>query len=222
MTDSPAPAAGSSDAFSARFFDRKLAERYRNRFSEGRHARVDQSERAALRKLFSLLEPVGSAMDIPCGVGRLSGELKAIAPRLIVADASPIMLEMAREALGAAGAEYLETRCEEIKLPDQSVDLIFCHRFFHHLDEPVERRRVLLEFARVSRRYVVINYYSPGLRSRFKGWFRSLIPGRARSGRIRSVGGLMEEARAAGLSWVQTVAIRRFPAHGRFMIFWAS
>ena len=212
-------AEGTSSAFSTRFFDRKLAERYRDRFADGRHARVDQSERVALRRLLALLKPIRSAMDIPCGVGRLSRELTTAARQLIVADASPIMLDMAREALADVEAEYRVTKCESIDLPNKAVDLIFCHRFFHHLDLPEERRCVLSEFARVSAHYVVINHYSPGLRSRLKRLFRSFFSRGARSGKLGSANALKEEARNVGLCWVQTVRIRRFPAHGRFMIF---
>ncbi|HOQ88478.1 MAG TPA: hypothetical protein PLQ89_22470, partial [Phycisphaerae bacterium] len=83
--------------FVERFLDRKAVERYRDRYRTGRHARVNQMERAALRDMLGSLGRLTTALDLPCGTGRLGDLFAQIADRVILADSSQLMLEVARE-----------------------------------------------------------------------------------------------------------------------------
>jgi SAM-dependent methyltransferase len=212
----------SSEAFSERFRAREQAEKYRDRFAHGRHARVDRLERAALRELLSRLEHVPTAMDIPCGTGRLSTMLSDVADRVILADGSAAMLDVARGYAAELDAEYVETRCESIARPDKSVGLIFCHRFLHHLKRRSERLEVLREFARVAYRYVILNHYPSGMRTRAKRLLRALVRGTTDDDRIASAAQLVSEAGEVGLQLVSIVHIRRFPVSGCFLLFRAA
>ncbi len=221
-TSSARTTGSSSDRFSERFFARERAVRYRDRFRTGRHARIDRLERATLTDLLAGLPRMPIAMDVPCGVGRLSGVLHTAAERVIMADASPIMLELAREAhephAGDQAVEFVETRCETLSRPDASVDLIFCHRFLHHLDLRAERALVLREFARVAAKYVILNHYPSGLRTRSRRIVARLM-GRTGDERIASAEQLAEEAADAGLRLLRTFPVRRFPVGGSFLLF---
>jgi ubiquinone/menaquinone biosynthesis C-methylase UbiE len=58
------------------------------------------------------------------------------------------MLQAAAREAAAAGvrAEFLHGSASQIALPDDSVDLLFCHQTFHHL---VEQEAAIAEFFRV-------------------------------------------------------------------------
>ena len=161
--------------FVERFMDRKAVQRYRDRYHTGRHARVNQMERAALQHLLSGLGRLEVAADLPSGVGRLGDVLAQVADRVILADSSPIMLEIAKKDLGEGKYQYLQTNAEQIDLPTAGVDLVFCHRLLNHIPDPEGRARIVKELARISRRYVVISCYPPSIRTRIKLAVRRLI-----------------------------------------------
>jgi len=96
------------------------------------------------------LPPVVSLLDVGCGQGRSFRLLRdAFQPsRLIGLDADPHSIELSREEAAKEDipVELIAGDCAQIKLPDHSVDLVFCHQTFHHL---VEQERALDEFWRV-------------------------------------------------------------------------
>jgi ubiquinone/menaquinone biosynthesis C-methylase UbiE len=210
--------ANDTDAFHARFLTRQQAEHYRDRYTTGRRGRIDRMERAALRELFGGLEPLEKAMDLACGTGRLSPALAEVAKTVILADASPEMLALAREDHRERPFEFLETDAEHIALPDRSVDLVFCHRFLHHIHSAAPRQRVFREIARISRRYAVISYYTPGFRDRFRWWRRRLL-GRNAGDRPANLRRFYAEARAAGLEPIKETILRRLPLRALFCLF---
>jgi ubiquinone/menaquinone biosynthesis C-methylase UbiE len=57
-----------------------------------------------------------SALDLPCGTGRLSHVFREVARRVILADSSQVMLEVAREDHPNLDANYLLTSAERIDL----------------------------------------------------------------------------------------------------------
>ena len=206
-------------AFNARFIEREQAERYRDRYRIGRRARIDSREREVLRDLLEAVGHVSVALDIPGGTGRLTSLIAEISDRVILADRSPVMLEVAREDLLAIHAEYLETDAQSISLETGSVDLVFSHRFLHHIHDGEARARVFREFARVSRRYVVVSYYTPGFRDRFRYACSRAIPGAARRDRPATVARFFEEAAAVGLVPKHVRFLRRFPLKALFCLF---
>ncbi len=205
--------------FLARFRTREQATHYRDRYRTGRRGKIDAKERAVMRALISPLGPLSVALDIPSGTGRLSSLLMEFADTTILADASPIMLELAREELGAERVAFLQTDAEQIGLADASADLVFCHRLLHHLHDVRLRARIFGELARVSRRYVLLTYFTPGFRDRFRWWI-GRAGGRARAD-TRPVlkRGFLRECAAAGLRPIAQRAIRRFPLAAEFILF---
>ncbi|MET0265492.1 MAG: class I SAM-dependent methyltransferase [Duganella sp.] len=88
--------------------------------------------------------------DVGCGYGRSLHKLQQrFSPtRLIGMDIDPEMLEAsAREAAAnQVNAEFVCCSSSNIKLPDNSVDLLFCHQTFHHL---IDQEKAIEEFFRV-------------------------------------------------------------------------
>lgn len=93
---------------------------------------------------------VGVVLDVGCGQGKSFRLLmQAFNPRVLIGvDAAPQILEKAR----------IQAQCDKIQvglllasgvatgLPDNSVDILFCHQTFHHL---AEHELAIMEFYRV-------------------------------------------------------------------------
>ncbi|MEC5396599.1 class I SAM-dependent methyltransferase [Uliginosibacterium sp. H1] len=92
----------------------------------------------------------GVVADVGCGYGRSLAKLhERFAPkRLIGMDIDPEMIEAAGREVAAAGvdAEFVRCSSSRILLPDDSVDVLFCHQTFHHL---IDQDAAIREFFRV-------------------------------------------------------------------------
>ncbi|GIK78870.1 MAG: class I SAM-dependent methyltransferase [Acidobacteria bacterium] len=104
--------------------------------------------------------PAGvSVLDCPCGVGRWWPVLERRAERIHAVDLSPAMLGEAERRIGsvAVPVEVSKGDAERLELADASVDAVFSHALTKHLPIPLQQR-VLNEFARVSRAWVVCSF----------------------------------------------------------------
>ena len=104
-----------------------------------------------LRSLFSDELPTAPViLDAGCGQGKSFQYLdKTFAPkRLIGLDADPLSLHLSAEEARRQGIdiELIGSDCAELKMADDSIDILFCHQTFHHL---VQQDRALAEFYRV-------------------------------------------------------------------------
>jgi ubiquinone/menaquinone biosynthesis C-methylase UbiE len=207
------------DRFAERFVTRQQAEHYRDRFKKGRRAWLNRLERSALREMGERINHIDLALDLPSGTGRLSGILAEFSNNVILADHSLAMLEVAREQLSGLRFKYLSLDADKIGLADRSVDLIFCHRFLTHIFSTPQRARILAEIRRVTRRYVILSYYPPGFRSRWRAFGRRLLRRYNPDAFQPSLNQFREEIRTAGLRLVRSVAIRCFPVTGTFFLF---
>ena len=95
--------------------------------------------------------PLGRALDIGSGTGRL---LEVLAPRLTAGlgvDASRAMLALARARLARPGLTHCAVRLADmyrLPLPDGGFDLVLMHMLLHHAEDPAA---ALAEAARVLR-----------------------------------------------------------------------
>ncbi len=204
--------------FEDRFFSRKQAEHYRDRFKKGRRLRTDHLEKEVLRELGVRVGHIAVALDLPGGTGRLSGTLLEFADTVILADRSLAMLCVAKEDLANPRIKCQLVDADHIGLADDSVDLVFCHRFLQHILDAPRRVRILNELARISRRYVILSYYPPSFLSRWRAFRRRLLGRAAPVGSQPSVEQYCGEIRAAGLRQVHTVTMRHFPVTGTFYL----
>jgi len=180
---------------------------------------MDRLERTALRELLSGIGRLSIALDLPSGVGRFSPVLAEVADRVILADSSPAMLELAREEVTYPNAEYLETDALCIGLPDGSVDLVFSHRFLNHIPSVPARARILSELARVARRYVALSYYAPSFRGRWRGAVRRVLGAGDPYERPTTMREFVDAMSAAELRLQRRKVLRRFPLAAMFLLF---
>ena len=104
-----------------------------------------------LRSLFGELPPDAPViLDAGCGQGKSFQYLyKVFNPAQILGvDADPLSLKLSGEEAERRrfNVELIGSDCAALKLPDASVDMVFCHQTFHHL---VEQEKALAEFYRV-------------------------------------------------------------------------
>lgn len=136
---------------------------YLKRRYGGSQSVLDRRER---RRVDELLDTIGvqeRILDLPCGHGRFTPQLRARAGKVLVcADHNQKNIDALVAAEVEAGAP-IETRLVDLfdSLPfdDDSFDLVFNFRFFHHIFEKRLRTHVIGELVRVSRRYLLVSYY---------------------------------------------------------------
>ena len=101
-------------------------------------------------------------LDVPCGTGRLIRSLAFRVPHAIGADVSLDMIESSRLSHPVKKRlngllEYVQCDAKYLPFGNDSFDVVVSGRFLHHLfhlDE-AERVKVIREFARVSRQWVL-------------------------------------------------------------------
>jgi SAM-dependent methyltransferase len=131
-----------------------------HRFSTPERQKRNARKWAAIRKALALTQGVRVVLDLPCGTGRFTGALAREGYEVVGSD---ISMEMLQKAAGIPDGRqpnirgYLQANAEALPLRDASLDCVVCIRFMMHVD-PATRVRMLREFHRVSRRWVVIDY----------------------------------------------------------------
>ena len=113
----------------------------------------------AISRATALGRPIRTALDIPCGTGRIFPLLASLNITVTEADLSNEMLNAARKKIGESQfiLEYIQSSAESMPFPDNHFDAVFSIRFFFHLSQEV-RRRAVKEMARVSRQWVILDY----------------------------------------------------------------
>ena len=147
-----------------RYNSQEGADSYRAKFHRSWSERINnRHEQRLLARLLNRL-PAGTletALDIPCGYGRLFPLLREVAPRIVESDYSVFMLENARrfhQASGQAAEAYVQNDALQLQFQDRSFDLVLSVRLCHHIRDHAERIRYLREITRVSRSWVIFTY----------------------------------------------------------------
>jgi len=99
-------------------------------------AEFERTGRADADRLAGFLPANGTAMDVGCGIGRVARYLAPRCATLWAVDASPRMLELARDRL-AGEANVRFARCIDTDIPDvptASVDLVYSLLVLQHLE----------------------------------------------------------------------------------------
>lgn len=167
---------GGELAFSSKY-DQTHSEAYFQKHQQGfwRKLSDDREHKMARLALHAAGNPA-SILDLPCGAGRFWETIAATgATELMAADASEAMLKVAKTSQPQALVSrfrLLQTSAFDIKLPDNSVDCIFCMRLIHHVGESKDRLRLLKEFHRVARDTVCISLWVDG---NYQAWRRKRL-----------------------------------------------
>ena len=130
-----------------------------HRFGSTERARRNARKWQAISQALSRTTDIRSVLDLPCGTGRFTGHLGDAGYDVVGADISTAMMREARSRLeGRRGLHgFLRADAERLPLADRSVDCVMSIRFLHHIDPPT-RVVVLRELARVSRRWLVLDF----------------------------------------------------------------
>lgn len=150
------------------------------------HRRKWNSELSTVDKVIASLPQCSSMLDVPCGTGRFFPTMLEHARRVVGVDISQDMIRNI-PAIRLEASDDLRTvlgDAEQLPFPDLSYDYLLCMRFFNHLPDET-RHRVLKEFARVSRRGIIIEVRFRGRISPFESGIGEAVRGRLRSLRDR-------------------------------------
>lgn len=190
--------------------DARIAKDYEtHRFAGGRSAR-NRAKWRAITKALARAGDIRELLDLPTGTGRFVPGFLSAGLSLVGADISHEMMKQARAKAGdapPAGMQgFLQCDAEALPLRDASFDAVASIRFFMHLT-PQVRVAVLREFARVSRRWVIVDYrHRHALRNVLKRWahaagLRPPAPPRISRDEMEA------ELRAAGLRVVEIFVV---------------
>ncbi len=208
------PYAGCVHSYSARHLDPDEARAYRSKFERSWTRRLSHKRE---RKL--ILRAYGKArhlaplqprvLDYPCGAGRFSPAFASSAGEFTIADHSPAMIELAKEALGASGFDLSRLHsvvgdAREMPLDEESIDLACCIRLLHHFKEQDDRLRILRGFRRVCRGPLVCTYLSADSPKQWIHQLRCQLERRESRRSTLSAQELATEAQAAGYRLAQT------------------
>jgi SAM-dependent methyltransferase len=189
------PVAGDYDArWGYRHFD---AERYeRRRYGGwGRRLNLRLTERAIARALGGVPRG-GLVLDAPCGTGILSAFLRRQGFRVIGADISPAMLDVARKRGAALG--HMRADLEHPPCRPGSVDAVVSSRFMMHLPADI-RPRVLRTLADLAAGPVVATMCHPYTWKSFQRGVRRALGGNPKRSPRLTRRELVAEAARAGL-----------------------
>ena len=185
-----------------------------HRFSSPERQKRNVRKWAAIRKALSLTQGVRVILDLPCGTGRFTGALAREGYEIVGSDISMEMLQKAASVTSPKDGRpqepnvrgYLQANGEKLPLRDASLDCVVCIRFMMHVD-PATRVRILREFNRVSRRWVIVDYrHKYTFRYVMTHTFGKLGFGRTPLSRV-STAELHEEFRQAGLRIIEIVRV---------------
>jgi len=193
----------------------RVAEDYDfHRFSTPERQKRNARKWAAIRKALSLTSGVRTILDLPCGTGRFTGALARDGYEIVGSDISLEMLQKAAtvdpgqttRGQRAQVRGYVQANAEHLPLRDACLDCVVCIRFMMHVD-PATRVRMLREFHRVSRRWVVVDYrHKYTFRYLLSHTFGKLGIGRTPLSRV-SRANLEQEFRDAGFAIRQVVRV---------------
>ena len=183
-----------------------------HRFTTPARRRRNARKWRAIRRALDATTGVHSVLDLPCGTGRFTGHLARLGLDVIGGD---ISLQMMREAATSGEVEhpniigYAQADAEALPYSDQSIGCIVSIRFMFHVD-PITRRRILREMARVSKRWLIIDYrhkYS----ARWVSWqIRHALGLLPQSPERVSRHDLRSEFQDAGLTIRRVIPVRRW------------
>ena len=212
--DDPSKPKAHGYAYKKQFYQSaEVARDYENhRFRTPRRQRRNARKWNAIQKALALADGIQSIVDLPCGTGRFTGHLARAGYEVVGSD---ISVEMMREAAAIPGVQhanikgYVRADAEAMPFATKSIDCLMSIRFLFHVD-PQTRRRMLREFGRVSRRWIVADYrhkYS----LRYGVWkLARLLRLHSRPFERVSLKAMRMEFEDAGLRVVKIVPVRRF------------
>jgi ubiquinone/menaquinone biosynthesis C-methylase UbiE len=195
-----------------RFSTKEAAEKY-NKALIG--TKKHEREMAALAKALDYIPNGSSVLDFPCGTGRLYPMLFAKGFEVSAVDSSWHMASIARgNRSDEPGSEEATERFAvsdvlKTAFADDAFDAVVCNRLFHHFFEPEIRRTAFTELNRISRKTVVVSYYSTHCIDSYTFKLKNKLRGRNPTDRVPIAPEVFSaDAAAGGLKVVAEFASR--------------
>lgn len=193
------------------FQEHEVADYERRRYRGWDQRIVNRREMYILKKLLRLVTASPSAqipafaLDAPCGYGRFTRLLVDRHFRMVSSDLSLAMVQRARAKDTTSGIPIgvVANLTEGLPFRAGAFGLVFSMRLFHHLHQSADRRRALVEFARISEVWTILSYYQTNPLHRLQRALRRKI--KKSKTRIKMIRRreLREEAQSAGLEVVK-------------------
>ncbi len=131
----------------------------------------DLKERRAFSAALAHVRGAESALDVPCGTGRMTAVLLEAGLRVVGADVSIPMMTQARLKLRPfnSRATFAQANLLCLPFPSRSFDIATCVRLFGHYPSQ-DRIPMLRELLRVARHAVIVQYFYETPLTRAKRW----------------------------------------------------
>lgn len=157
------------DEFSAELYSRRKPKKH-------------ESEMRMVENAFGLLPDgsVKSVLDAPCGVGRISVWLAQQGYEVTGVDLGSAAINLARESISQhdLDAHIEKQNVMSMNFPDKQFDCCICFRLLHHFDQPEQKKLLIGELCRVTRKFIVISYFSSVSVTTLKRQLRRLLTGK--------------------------------------------
>ena len=125
--------------------------------------RKHDAEMALIRRALDYAEGAETFLDSPCGAGRATIMLARRGYMTTGVDlgegAVTVTRRKVKEANLAANIEKADI--ENLPYGEDAFDATLCFRLYHHFPNDQVRRRMISALCRVSKKYVLISYFSP-------------------------------------------------------------
>jgi ubiquinone/menaquinone biosynthesis C-methylase UbiE len=179
----------------------------------------DRKEKLALCRALDSTNGVLTAADAACGTGRMTQILLDHGLAVTGVDISLEMMDQARAKLAGHKGQLRFTRASLFDLPfdPASFDLANCSRLFGHYNT-ADRRKLLGELARVSKKWVIVQYFHESPLTKFKRFIKRGL--RMYQGVVHPIdeATLREELQSAGLREVNRFWCRRYYSEEVFVL----
>jgi len=150
----------------------------RGRFGDVKGRVYRWVEERALRRAIRPLARTDRILDAACGTGRITSLLlRAGFQGVVASDISRAMMSVAQRRL--AQVPFFQSDVTSLPFDDASFDTVTCVGLLMHLDRDT-RLRALAELARISRRFLVVQYGCVGGFTRLVKWLTGGEPGGVR------------------------------------------
>jgi SAM-dependent methyltransferase len=163
-----------------------------------------------------------SALDLPCGYGRLYHVLRDLGASVVEGDWSFHLLSAARlfhadERNSSPPTGYVRATAFSLPFRDRAFGLVLSVRLCHHIREHQERLQYLREMMRVSRKWLVFTYFDTESIKNRAHEFRRRFNGK-RSKWTLDFQEVKEVSQSEGFEIVEAIWISRFFSGHRYML----
>ena len=162
--------------------DRVKSDELSARLYVKRKPRKHNSEMQLVEQAFQLLpaNEIQTVLDAPCGVGRVSVWLAQQGFQVTGVDLGEAAVELTRETLAQNNlAATIEAQnIMSMTYHDEQFDGSICLRLLHHFEHQEDKINLINELCRVTKKYVVISYFSTRSVTSIKRRIRHLVSGK--------------------------------------------